>query len=56
MFLFYLCIEYYKNIPEATLKERINTYEQQTYMNATSRADYLQKIAEGLTKAENKLF
>lgn len=54
LFLVYLCTDYYRTVPESSLKEKTSAFEAQAYTRATSRRDYLEKIAEGLSKVENQ--
>lgn len=43
---------YYRTVPIASVKERISAFESQVYSRATSRSDYLEKMAEGLSGVE----
>lgn len=43
---------YYSTLPQASLREQSSEIESLVYSQATSRRDYLEKLAEFLSKAE----
>lgn len=45
--------EFYSSTPEESLKEKTRSFESNSYSAATSRTDYLRKIANGIGQIEN---
>jgi len=46
---------YYPNAPEEALRQRTVAFERRVFMSATTRAEYLRHIAEGLTNVERQM-
>eukprot|EP00168_Porphyra_purpurea_P012388 TRINITY_DN3263_c0_g1_i1.p5 TRINITY_DN3263_c0_g1~~TRINITY_DN3263_c0_g1_i1.p5 ORF type:complete len:127 (+),score=30.15 TRINITY_DN3263_c0_g1_i1:569-949(+) len=47
--------QYYPNIPRAMLEENSRTFENQVFMRATNRSDYLLQVAKGIDDVEEQV-